>query len=74
MVQLHLFMADLENCEYSCFLLLNVMFRPSPLTSMSLSASFILKYVTISSQAYSFTITTTSSAGSRYILLCPQSH
>jgi hypothetical protein len=40
------------------------MFRPLPPTSLSLSVSFILKYVTISSQAYSFTITTTSSANS----------
>jgi len=38
------------------------MFRPSPPTSLSLTVSFILRYVTAPSQAYGFTTTTASSA------------
>ena len=34
-------MADFKDCGYSCSLLLNVMFRPLPPTSLSLPVSFI---------------------------------
>jgi len=38
------------------------MFRPSPPASLPLTESFILRYVTVSSSALSFTTTTASSA------------